>query len=82
MEFSENTRVKIPALVHATRLGYEYLSLKDHKDDIDIDTNIFKSVFKSSISKINNFEYTDEQIQKLIDELSFSLANEDLGRQI
>ena len=81
MEFSENTRVKIPALVHATRLGYEYLSLKDHKDDIDIDTNIFKSVFKSSISKINNFEYTDEQIQKLIDELSFSLANEDLGRQ-
>ena len=26
MEFSENTRVKIPALVHATRLGYKYLS--------------------------------------------------------
>lgn len=24
MEFSENTRVKIPALVHATRLGYKY----------------------------------------------------------
>ena len=44
-EFSENTRVKISALVHTTRLGYEYLSLKDHKDDIDIVTNIFKSVF-------------------------------------
>ena len=27
VEFSENTRVKIPALVHATRLCYEYLSL-------------------------------------------------------
>lgn len=81
VEFSENTRVKIPALVHVTRLGYEYLSLKEFKDDIDIETNIFKSVFKSAISKINNFEYTDEQIQKLIDELSFSLANEDLGRQ-
>lgn len=52
MEFSENKRVKIPSLIHATRLGYEYLSLKDRKDDIDIDTNIFKS----SISKINNFE--------------------------
>lgn len=45
MKFSENTRVKIPALVHTTRLDYEYLSLKDHKDDIDIVTNIFKSVF-------------------------------------
>lgn len=44
-EFSENTRVKIPALVHTTRLDYEYLSLKNHKDDIDIVTNIFKSVF-------------------------------------
>ena len=32
MEFSENTRVKIPAIVHATRLGYDYISLKDKKD--------------------------------------------------
>ena len=45
MEFSENTRVKIPALVHTTRLGYKYLSLKDFKKDIDENTNIFKSVF-------------------------------------
>lgn len=81
VEFSENTRVKIPALVHATRLGYDYLSLKDFKDDIDIDTNIFKSVFKNGINKINNAEYTEEQIEKLINELSFSLTNEDLGRQ-
>lgn len=51
VEFSENTRVKIPALVHATRLGYEYLSLKEYKDDIDIETNIFKSVFKSADRK-------------------------------
>ena len=45
MEFSENTRVKIPALVHATRLGYKYLSLKDYKYEIDEETNIFKNVF-------------------------------------
>ena len=25
MNFNENTRVKIPALIHLTRLGYEYL---------------------------------------------------------
>ena len=45
MEFSENTRVKIPALVHATRLGYKYLSLKDYKNEIDEETNIFKNIF-------------------------------------
>ena len=29
MEYSENTRVKIPALVHLTRLGYKYLCQGD-----------------------------------------------------
>lgn len=80
-EFSENTRVKIPALVHATRLGYKYLSLKDYKNEIDEETNIFKTVFKESINRINNLELSDDNITKLINELSFSLANDDLGRQ-
>ena len=39
MEFSENTRVKIPALVHATRLGYKYLSLKEVKNQLDAKKN-------------------------------------------
>lgn len=81
MEFSENTRVKIPALVHATRLGYKYLSLKEHKNEIDEETNIFKNIFKESINRINNLELSDDNITKLINELSFSLANDDLGRQ-
>ena len=81
MEFSENTRVKIPALVHATRLGYKYLSLKEHKNEIDRETNIFKNIFKESINKINNLDLSDDDISKLIDEISFSLANDDLGRQ-
>lgn len=81
MEFSENTRVKIPALVHATRLGYKYLSLKEYKNEIDEGTNIFKNIFKESINRINNLELSDENINKLISELSFSLANDDLGRQ-
>ena len=54
MEFSENTRVKIPALVHAARLGYKYLSLKESKKEIDEETNIFKNIFKESINRINN----------------------------
>ena len=28
MAFNEDTRVKIPAILHLTRLGYEYVSLK------------------------------------------------------
>ena len=80
MEFSENTRVKIPALVHITRLGYKYLSLKDFKNDIDENTNIFKSIFKSSINKINDKEFDTETIDKLINELSIALSNEDLGK--
>lgn len=45
MEHSENTRVKIPALVHLTRLGYKYLSLKESKQYIHGNTNIFRNVF-------------------------------------
>lgn len=36
---NENSRVKIPALVHFTRLGYEYVSLKNYRGKIDADTN-------------------------------------------
>lgn len=28
MAFNENTRVKIPAILHLTQRGYEYVSLK------------------------------------------------------
>lgn len=81
MKFDENSRVKIPALIHATRLGYKYISLKEHKDEIDGDTNIFKTIFKDSISKINDKEFTEDEIEKIIKELSFALDNEDLGRK-
>ena len=81
VEFSENTRVKIPALVHTTRLGYKYLSLKKYKNEIDVETNIFKSIFKESINRINDLELSEDNITKLISELSISLANDDLGRQ-
>ncbi len=38
MIFSEDSRVKIPCILHLTRLGYQYLSLKDAQWDKD--TNI------------------------------------------
>lgn len=80
MEHSENTRVKIPALIHLTRLGYKYISLKEQKENIDNETNIFKNIFRESINRINKTNYNITEIQKIISELKVLLNNEDLGR--
>ncbi len=77
MIFNENSRVKIPSLLHLTRLGYQYLSLKNQSWDET--TNIFTDIFKESISKINpNME--DDDIKRLLVEIKLSLDNEDLGK--
>jgi type I restriction enzyme R subunit len=40
MSFNENTRVKIPAILHLCRLGYDYLSLsKSTHDEREHQTN-------------------------------------------
>jgi len=54
MAFNENTRVKIPAILHLTRLGYKYVSLKDA--NWDKDANIFTEIFTKSINRINSNE--------------------------
>lgn len=51
MKFNKDSRVKIPGILHLTRLGYEYLSLKDA--DWNLDTNIFTNIFLNSVLKIN-----------------------------
>lgn len=51
MKFNEDSRVKIPSILHLTRLGYSYLSLKDAIWDEQ--ANICTDIFKSSIDKIN-----------------------------
>ncbi len=78
MAFNENTRVKIPAILHLCRLGYKYISLKKAKWDIE--TNIFVDIFNESIKKINT-DVDDEDIKRLYDKISLSLDNEDLGKQ-
>jgi len=40
MAFNENTRVKIPAILHLCRLGYKYVSLSKAKRNIN--TIIYK----------------------------------------
>ena len=80
MKHNENSRVKIPALVHLTRLGYEYLSLKNYQGIIHPDTNIFVDIFRESISCINGKTLSEQDAAALISELSIKLSNEDLGK--
>ena len=79
MKFNEDSRVKIPAILHCMRLGYQYVSLKSKNNNINESTNIFPTVFLSSIQKINPGLSTSKARQ-VLDEIYFSLENEDLGR--
>ena len=94
---TEDTRVKLPALFHLTRLGYKYISLKEYLDKegkIDGETNVFVDIFQKSISKINDTCYDKDSAvlilqflsqslgtQKTIHKISDSLDSEDLGRK-
>jgi len=77
MTFNENSRVKIPTILHLVRLGFEYLSLKGQTWDET--TNIFTEIFNKSIKRLNP-EFTDGDVKRLYDEVSLSLENEDLGK--
>ena len=78
----EDSRVKIPALVHFTRLGYTYMSIKDKERNVDYDgdTNIFYSQFLYAINRINHAEFTLDDVKKIIDEIKIKLDNDDLGK--
>ncbi|EIJ2832967.1 type I restriction endonuclease subunit R [Vibrio parahaemolyticus] len=77
MSFTEDSRVKIPTILHLMRLGYEYLSLKG--THWDKDTNIFPELFSSAVSRINP-DMTSDDVGRLLEEVKLSLDNEDLGR--
>ncbi|MCF7819859.1 MAG: DEAD/DEAH box helicase family protein [Candidatus Pacebacteria bacterium] len=78
MAYNEDTRVKIPAILHLCRLGYKYLSLKTSKWDVE--TNIFTDIFFDSIKAINK-DVEDDEIKKLYEKISLVLDNEDLGKE-
>ncbi len=78
---NEDSRVKIPALVHFTRLGYEYLSIKNYLGTINYDTNIFVDIFHNAINKINGTIYSITEINKIIEEIKIKLTSDDLGRE-
>ena len=78
MTFNEDTRVKIPTIIHLTRLGYTYLSLKNNPER-DEETNIFTDIFKHSVADINE-GIEERDIDNFIKDVKLSLDNEDLGK--
>lgn len=77
MKFNEDSRVKIPCILHLVRLGYDYLSLKDAFWDAE--TNIFPEIFNEAVSAINpNTDQSD--INRRYEDLKLALDNEDLGK--
>ena len=78
--YNEDSRVKIPALVHFTRLGYDYISLKNYNGIIDGDTNIFIDTFHDAINRINGTKLTNEDVKKIVEEIKLLLSADDLGR--
>ncbi|SEJ35635.1 type I restriction enzyme, R subunit [Myroides marinus] len=75
--FNEDTRVKIPAIWHLMRLGYQYIpSNEQHRNEAN---NIFTEIFVSKITEINNI--TDEEALRILDEINLELDYEDLGKK-
>lgn len=77
MKFNEDSRVKIPALLHFTRLGYRYLSLGGATRDAS--NNIFTELFRTSVQQINPHA-TAVEIEQELAQTTLLLDNEDLGK--
>jgi len=95
MSFNEDSRVKIPAILHLCRLGYQYFSLKDTANYVfDENTNIIKSVFCEQFYKLNRtqikqeFDVPDDNIEVVsfntfeteFQNISLELGFDDLGK--
>ena len=79
-EFSELTRVQIPAALHLMRLGYTYLphNGKELKER-DPETNILVSIFREQFLKLNNYA-TDVDVERELSNIKLELDQNDLGR--
>ena len=79
-DFSELTRVQIPAALHLMRMGYTYLSRNSKEiEERDPDTNILVSVFKKQFLTFNNY-LTDEDFERELANIKLELDQNDLGR--
>ena len=72
-------RVKIPATVQLLRLGYDYQSLREA--DVDFDIKIFINRFKPTLERINNREFSFDEIKEILMEINSVIKNNDLGKE-
>ncbi|MFN8244714.1 MAG: type I restriction endonuclease [Ferruginibacter sp.] len=79
MAFNEDSRVKIPALIHLTRLGYTYIPRKNHSLRLE-ETNIFKDIFIESLQRINP-AVTKQELIRHLEEITLKLDYDDLGKE-
>ncbi|TCC99981.1 type I restriction endonuclease subunit R [Pedobacter psychroterrae] len=77
MAFNEDSRVKIPAILHLIRLGYTYIPRRE-QDRVE-ETNIFSHIFLDSVQRINPGA-DREHIERLVQELALKLDFDDLGK--
>lgn len=77
MKFNEDSRVKIPAILHLMRLGYQYIPL-NHQNRIE-SNNIFSSIFIPKIAALNGI--LEQEAQRILDEINLELDYEDLGKK-
>lgn len=80
-KFNEATRVQMPALVHLTRLGYQYFGkiTEDMSGTIfDPDTNILINVFIEQFKKLNPAH--EGEVLQTLKTIHQELDNDDLGR--
>ena len=80
-QFSEATRVQMPAMVHLTRIGYTYFGkLSEDKSGTvyDGDTNILLPIFEQQFKRLNP-EHEGEYLQVLKD-IRKELNDDALGR--
>ncbi len=80
-EFTEATRVQMPAMVHLTRLGYKYygkISEESAGTEFDPDTNILLKVFREQFGRLNPDQAG--KAEETLRDIRIELDNDDLGR--
>ena len=80
-QFSEATRVQMPAMVHLTRIGYTYFGkLSEDKNGTvyDGDTNILLQVFEQQFKNLNPGH--EGEFLQILKDIRKELNDDDLGR--
>ena len=80
-QFSEATRVQMPAMVHLTRIGYTYFGkLSEDKNGTvyDSDTNILLQVFEQQFKNLNPGH--EGEFLQILKDIRKELNDDDLGR--